>query len=127
MPGMFSLINVYAGEFAESSVGQEMEPHTEPDPFEAWPRTGTSSHSHHCLTSRYDFFYQVMGSCYLKMEVIMKVNLWMERSWEKAAGSGSRQVSCGVGGGHADSFLLNYLWCKAVPSFWMQKVPPSVK
>lgn len=45
MPGMFLLINVYAGEFAESSVGQEMEPHTEPEPFEAWPRTGTSSHS----------------------------------------------------------------------------------
>lgn len=30
----------------------------------------------------------VMGSCYLKMVVIMKGCLWMERLWEKVVGIG---------------------------------------
>lgn len=49
------------------------------------------------LTPRHDFLYQVMGSWCLKMEVITKASLWTGRSWEKAAGTGPRQVSSGDG------------------------------
>lgn len=54
---------------------------------------GHCSQPNHCLTLHSDFSCQVTGSCYLKMAVITKGRLWMERSREKAAGTGPGQVS----------------------------------
>ena len=38
--------------------------------------------------SHHDVFHQVGGSCCLKMGVTTKVTLWMERSRERAVGTG---------------------------------------
>lgn len=55
------------------------------------------------------FSYQVMGSYCLKMEVIMKANLWMEKSLGKATSIGPGQVSIGQRWA-ADSAPSQSLW-----------------